>query len=77
MTPNQAALRKELAAVEKDLDEVRRSAQSLRQQIGSDGPADPGDVATLVQGAEEQESLATTLEERRDRLREQLGLDPV
>jgi hypothetical protein len=75
MTSDQAALREELTTVENDLAGLRSSAAELREQIATEGPADPGDVATLLTGAQEQEALAAAMQRRRDELRRQLGLD--
>jgi hypothetical protein len=65
----------ELASIEAELGRLRRSALELREQVGSEGPMDSGDVATLITAAEEQEALADTMERRRDELRAELGLD--
>ena len=67
--------RAELAQVEQELADVRRSAAELRQQSGDDnsGPTDPEDRAALIAEADEQDNLAATLERRRDALRARLN----
>lgn len=64
-------LRAELADIEKDLVDLRRTAAQIRESVGdSDDPADRG---ALIQQADEQEGLADRLEVRADDLRRRLA----
>ena len=59
-------LRAELADIEKDLENVRKTAAEIRASVGeADDPADRG---ALIQSADEQDSLAEQLAARRDDL---------
>jgi hypothetical protein len=71
----EAEIRDELRVVEEDLTELRKTAASLREEVGdaTDGSTDPEEHASLIENAEEQESLADQLEERRERLLAELG----
>jgi small-conductance mechanosensitive channel len=70
------ALRQELRDLDEQIAELRRSVEDIRRRIGQewDAPADEVDVATALTGAEEQEAFLRALEERRERLRERLGV---
>jgi hypothetical protein len=72
-----AELRQELRRVEDELDEQRREADELRQEIGdrSGGPGDRVDRSTLLTSLELQEAVIETLESRRQELRRRLGED--
>jgi polyhydroxyalkanoate synthesis regulator phasin len=74
---NAMAVREELESVERTIAELRRTVAALRQESGSDGPADPEDVTSLITSANEQEAVIAELEERREELRRRLGLDPA
>lgn len=64
-------LRAELAEIDKDLAELRRTAAQIRESIGeADDPADRGQ---LIQQADEQEGLADRLELRREDLLRRLA----
>jgi hypothetical protein len=59
-------LRAELREVENDLADLRRTAADIRSGVGeADDPADRG---SLIQAADEQDSLAEQLTARRDDL---------
>ncbi len=59
-------LRAELNEVENDLANLRRTAAEIRSDVGeADDPADRG---SLIQAADEQDSLAEQLTVRRDDL---------
>lgn len=68
-------IRAELKELEEDLAGLRESAASLRERIGegADGPTDAAEHSTLIENAEEQESLIEQLEDRRERLLAELG----
>ncbi len=68
-----AELREELRLVEEDIENLRRSAMQLRQQVGQDEPGDFADRAATITAAEEQEALADQLEARRTELLKRLG----
>jgi hypothetical protein len=68
-----AELREEFRLVEEDIENLRRSARQLRQQVGQDEPGDVADRAATITAAEEQEALAEQLEARRAELRRCLG----
>lgn len=72
---DETALREELRQVESELDELRRTAQQLRQQIGERWfePTDAPERAALITAAEEQEAFAEALEARREELKKLLG----
>jgi F0F1-type ATP synthase membrane subunit b/b' len=74
-TRPQAEIREELRLVEEDLEQVRKSAASLRQRIGerADEPTDAAERAALIESADEQEALVFQLEGRREQLLAQLG----
>ena len=68
MTADSSAdrLRAELKEVESDLASLRRTAADIRSGVGeADDPADRG---SLIQAADEQDSLAEQLSARRDDL---------
>jgi len=59
-------LRAELMEVEKDLENVRKTAAEIRAGVGeADDPADRG---ALIQAADEQDDLAEQFAARRDDL---------
>lgn len=68
-----AELREELRLVEEDIENLRRSAMQLRQQVGEDEPGDFADRSATITAAEEQEALAEQLEARRAELLKRLG----
>ncbi len=59
-------LRAELTQVETDLENVRRTAADVRSGVGE--AEDPTDRGSLIQAADEQDSLAEALAARRDDL---------
>lgn len=64
-------LRAELAELEKDLENVRKTAAEIRASVGeADDPADRG---ALIQAADEQDNLAEQLAARRDNLARRLA----
>jgi septal ring factor EnvC (AmiA/AmiB activator) len=69
------ASRDQLRDLEDQLAELRRTASELRAQIGdaATGPEDAAERSAMITQAEEQEALVAMLQERRRRLREQLG----
>jgi hypothetical protein len=69
MAPDQ--LRAELAEVEKDLADVRRTTAQIRSGVGES--EDPADRGALIQAADEQDSLAEQLAARRDDLLRRLA----
>lgn len=72
--PDQADLREELHVLDEELAELRATTRELRAQIGgrSEGAVDPEDVASTLQGVEEQEALIGALEQRRTGLLQRL-----
>jgi cell division septum initiation protein DivIVA len=64
-------LRAELAELEKDLENLRKTAAEIRASVGeADDPADRG---ALIQAADEQDNLAEQLAARRDDLARRLA----
>jgi hypothetical protein len=59
-------LRAELREVETDLANLRRTAADIRSGVGE--AEDPADRGSLIQAADEQDSLADQLTVRRDDL---------
>jgi hypothetical protein len=59
-------LRAELKEVEDDLANLRRTAADIRSGVGE--AEDPSDRGSLIQAADEQDSLAEQLAARRDDL---------
>jgi hypothetical protein len=59
-------LRAQLKQVETDLANIRRAAADIRSSVGE--AEDPADRGSLIQAADEQDSLADTLAARRDDL---------
>ncbi len=59
-------LRAELSEVENDLANVRRTAADIRAGVGE--AEDPTDRGSLIQAADEQDTLADQLAARRDSL---------
>ena len=59
-------LRTQLQQVETDLANLRRAAADIRSSVGE--AEDPADRGSLIQAADEQDSLADTLAARRDDL---------
>lgn len=64
-------LRAELQQVENDLANVRRTAADIRSGVGE--AEDPADRGSLIQAADEQESLADALSARRDGLQRRIA----
>jgi hypothetical protein len=64
-------LRTQLQRVETDLANVRRAAADIRSSVGE--AEDPADRGSLIQAADEQDSLADTLAARRDDLQRRLA----
>ena len=64
-------LRAELKELEDDLASLRRTAADIRSGIGE--AEDPADRGSLIQSADEQDSLAEQLAARRDDLLRRLG----
>jgi hypothetical protein len=64
-------LRAELTQVETDLENVRRTAADVRSGVGE--AEDPTDRGSLIQAADEQDSLAEALAARRDDLMRRLA----
>jgi hypothetical protein len=64
-------LRAELKQVEIDLERVRRTATDVRSGVGE--AEDPTDRGSLIQAADEQDSLAEALSARRDDLLRRLA----
>ena len=63
-------LRAELTEVERDLDNLRKSAQRVRADVGD--ADDPTDRGALIQQADELDGLADQLTAKRDRLADRL-----
>lgn len=59
-------LRAELTEVERDLDNLRKSAQRVRADVGD--ADDPTDRGALIQQADELDGVADQLVGKRDRL---------
>ena len=59
-------LRAELEEVENDLAKLRRTAADIRASVGE--AEDPADRGSLIQAADEQDSLAEQLAARREDL---------
>jgi cell division septum initiation protein DivIVA len=64
-------LRAELKQVETDLERLRRTAAEIRADVGE--AEDPTDRGSLIQAADEQDSLAEALSARRDDLLRRLA----
>jgi hypothetical protein len=64
-------LRTQLQRIETDLANVRRAAADIRSSVGE--AEDPADRGSLIQAADEQDSLADTLAARRDDLQRRLA----
>lgn len=64
-------LRAQLKDVETDLEKVRRSAAEIRSGVGE--AEDPTDRGSLIQAADEQDSLAEALAARREDLLRRLA----
>jgi hypothetical protein len=69
-TSPDAALRDELADIEGELEQLRRSTAELRQP---DGPGDAADLSARLTSVEEQNALIRALESRRDEALRKLG----
>jgi len=63
-------VREQARVVDEELAELRKTAQSLRAQVGerTAGPMDLAESAAVITAAEEQEALIDVLERRRDGL---------
>jgi len=64
-------VRAQLAQVEKDLENVRRTAAEIRASVGE--AEDPSDRGALIQAADEQDNLADELVLRREDLLRRLA----
>ena len=64
-------LRTQLQQVETDLANLRRAAADIRSSVGE--AEDPADRGSLIQAADEQDSLADTLAARRDDLQRRIA----
>ena len=64
-------LRAELKEVENDLANLRRTAADIRSGVGE--AEDPADRGSLIQAADEQDSLADQLTARRDDLKRRIA----
>jgi len=64
-------VRAQLAQVEKDLENVRRTAAEIRASVGE--AEDPSDRGALIQAADEQDNLADELIIRREDLLRRLA----
>ena len=64
-------LRAELREAEAQLENVRRTAAEIRANVGE--AEDPADRGSLIQAADEQDSLADQLAARRDDLLRRLA----
>jgi len=64
-------LRAELMQVETDLAGIQRSAAEIRSNVGE--AEDPTDRGSLIQAADEQDSLAAALAARRDDLQRRIA----
>jgi chromosome segregation ATPase len=70
-------LRQELKDIDEELAELRRLTGDVRSRMGEDsewseGFQEPEDIATEQTGLAETEAVIDTLEQRRERLEEQL-----
>lgn len=65
----------QVRVVDEELAELRRTARSLRAQVGgrTAGPIDLAESASVITAAEEQEALIDVLEQRRDGLLRRLN----
>ncbi len=66
-----AALRAELADVDREIARLRRSAEQIRSGIGE--AEDPADRGALIQAADEQDNLGDELVVRREDLRRRIA----
>ncbi|MDA8324112.1 MAG: hypothetical protein M0030_30465 [Actinomycetota bacterium] len=66
-----AALRAELADVDREIARLRRSAEQIRSGIGE--AEDPADRGALIQAADEQDNLGDELVVRREGLRRRIA----
>jgi hypothetical protein len=64
-------LRAEIAEVERDLEDLRRQAASVRSDVGETD--DPSDRGALIQQADELDGLVEQLVARREDLLRRLG----
>jgi hypothetical protein len=64
-------LKAQLSEVERDLENLRKTAASVRADVGDED--DPADRGALIQQADELDGQADQLVARRDDLRRQLG----
>jgi predicted nucleic acid-binding Zn-ribbon protein len=71
----QESLRQELQDVEAEIAEQRKLIDDLRSQVGGEGAGamDAEDVAAILTNVEEIEGVLEGLEQRRERIRRQLG----
>lgn len=66
-----SALKSELAEVERDLENLRKQAASVRADVGEED--DPADRGALIQQADELDGLVDQLVARREDLRRRIG----
>ena len=66
-----SALKSELAEVERDLENLRRQAASVRSDVGEED--DPADRGALIQQADELDGLVDQLVARREDLQRRIG----
>ncbi|MBG0831765.1 hypothetical protein HS041_29035 [Planomonospora sp. ID67723] len=65
--------RDELRQVDADLERLRAEVAALRDQVGEIGATDAVERAQMINMADEQQSLITELEARREALANALG----
>jgi peptidoglycan hydrolase CwlO-like protein len=64
-------LKAELSEVERDLDNLRKQAESVRSSVGEED--DPADRGALIQQADELDGLVDQLVARQDNLVRRIG----
>jgi hypothetical protein len=70
-----AELQEELRLVDEDLEQLRKSNRELHERIGDrdEEPTDAEERSAMIFMAEEQDSLISDLESRREQLVQRLG----
>ena len=70
-----AELQEELRLVDEDLEQLRKSNRELHERIGDrdEEPTDPEERSAMIFMAEEQDSLISDLESRREQLAQRLS----
>jgi hypothetical protein len=63
----------ELSRIDDELAQLRDEIDSLRGELRDAGPMDAVDRTSILEQIEERESVASTLERRRDTLRDAAG----